>query len=485
MKSNIIYLRQVCWFIVLTLSTIPVFGQGLVSTALKTQSLKNTETSLIECGSDEFIETADKEFSSFQLQTDALLQQIATQVKHHKKAKLFDDLFVIPVVFHIVHRDDEENIPDSVIRNQLRVLNECFRRENADTANLRSDFHDIVSGLNIVFQLATLDPNGQPTSGITRTKTDVRTFGGTLPYRPGQNAEIAQWVNDSMFTNLFRITQTDKGGHDPWDVDEYINIYVGDLRIFEPRFDNFEEILYFGLSTPPLDHENWPDTLLKQLEPFNQGVLMHYNAIGPNNPAKLKAPYTPYNGIVTTGKMLVHEVGHYLGLRHIWGDGGCEMDDYVDDTPRANASSAYDCNSAANTCIDTINGKNLPNMIENYMDYSSADCQNSFTIGQIAVMQEVLNKLRPQLVSIENIARVNSTIFNVYPNPMTNSVNLISSNFIPLDNLNILTSTGQSVAYSLEKTTDGYSVSFEGKSGLYFLKIQFGSNVEFVKIIKQ
>ena len=96
---------------------------------------------------------------------------------------------------------------------------------------------------------------------------------------------------------------------------------------------------------------------------------------GGNNPNSFTAPYTAFNGLTTTGKILVHEAGHYLGLRHIWGDGDCNHDDFISDTPKSINHAGFICNYNANTCVDNINGVDLNDMVENYMDYSSANCQ--------------------------------------------------------------------------------------------------------------
>ncbi len=86
---------------------------------------------------------------------------------------------------------------------------------------------------------------------------------------------------------------------------------------------------------------------------------MHYKVIGENNPESL----------ATGSKTLVHEVGHYLGLRHIWGDGGCAVDDFMDDTPRARAAS-NGCNKGVTTCAEST-GEQYHDMLDNYMDYST------------------------------------------------------------------------------------------------------------------
>ncbi len=186
-----------------------------------------------------------------------------------------------------------------------------------------------------------------------------------------------------------RLSRSSMGGSDPWDQSRYLNIWIGDLRVLEPKLNNFEELIFLGLATPPsgLDHWSEADGMDKLLNDLNDGVFIHYNTIGPNNPAKFQAPYQVYNGVVTEGKILVHETGHYLGLRHIWGDGDCAADDFIDDTPRSSSSSQFTCNKSLNSCTDTIENKDLPNMVENYMDYSNGSCQNMFTKGQAAMMR--------------------------------------------------------------------------------------------------
>jgi hypothetical protein len=374
----------------------------------------------------------------------------------------------IQVVFHVVYNDAEENLPDSVFTDQIRVLNESFRRLNADTVNLRADFKDLVGDSHIEFVLAENDPDGKPTSGITRTKTSVKTFGGTLPYGSGQQDSILAWVNDSLFINMFRISETANGGHDPWDETRYLNVWVGDLRIFEPKFNNFEELVYFALATPPDFHENWPDSLSQIMSTFNEGVLLHYHVAGSNNPAKFTGAYSVYNGLVTGGKMLVHETGHYLGLRHIWADGDCSHDDYIDDTPRASSASQYNCATGLNTCTDTIKGKDLPNMIENYMDYSSSDCQNSFTKGQIELMRAVLENYRKPLVSVKSINTQDG--YSIYPNPNQGTFYVNSTvkghefSYVLYDFAGKVVKQGQAI-----DSTE--TISIEGKAGTYFLEI--------------
>jgi hypothetical protein len=348
---------------------------------------------------------------------EQLILDVKNLVSHKSSNK--STLYRIPVVFHIVHNETSENLPDSVIYNQLDILNQSFRRTNSDTINTRLDFLPHVGDTEIEFYFADIDPNGIATNGITRTYTDIEHFGGILPYGSGQNAQISQWVEDSLFYNFFRITDSSLGGSDVWDSNHYLNIWIGDLRILEPQFSNFEEIVYFALATPPVNHNNWPDSIIDLTEIYNQGVLMHYVNVGNNNPNLLPSPYNSFNGITTTGKLMAHEVGHYLGLRHIWGDGDCSYDDFIPDTPNSSGDGQWTCNFSSNTCVDTIDGQDLPDMIENYMDYSSGDCQNSFTLGQGNLMRNsIVNyfpNLADQIVSVSKTPQEEKVF--VYPNP--------------------------------------------------------------------
>lgn len=461
-------------------------AQGLIL-----QSNKNNQATTdfsIGCGSYDFMKYLDRKQAGYLDLSNKSMLDIEKNISIQNNTKLADSIFVIPVVFHIVYNNNSENIPDSVIHNQIEVLNDCYRRTNPDTTNTRSIFQNIVGDTKIEFVLAETDPDGNPTIGITRTNSEVEYFGGILPYASGQNQEITDWVNDSLFYNLFRITQDTTGGISPWDTEKYLNIWIGDLRILEPNFDNFEEVVYFGLSTPPIDHHIWPDSVLDIVNIYEQGVILHYINVGANNPNSFPSTYNVYNGLVTTGKMLVHEVGHFLGLRHIWGDGDCSFDDFIYDTPVSNAASQYNCNKTRNTCLDDIYGLDLPDMVENYMDYSSGNCQNSFTVGQKATMQYVLNYYRPNLPDLVVIGNVvdNKLYQNiqVYPNPTTGTVTIKSKLDIDNIQINIRDIEGKLVKniYSINNNTISFEI--EGSKGIYFIETLSNNRRATFRIIK-
>lgn len=306
-------------------------------------------------------------------------------------------IYTIPVVVHIVYNSPAQNIPDSVIIDQIRVLNEDYNRQNADTVNMRSDFDIVKGNPQIEFMLAQIDPLGNPTSGITRTQTATTTF-GTLALLGGD------------FSDLEMVKSTADGGMDPWDQDHYLNIWVCNMAF---NVLGTEIVALLGYATPPAGLPNWPPGSTNGM---SDGVVIQYQAFGTNNPNPLDVGAGP---IDVRGRTSVHEVGHYLGLRHIWGDGDCTAQDGIDDTPNADAQSDNDCDSTKNTCTDNIQGVDLPDMIENYMDYSAETCQNTFTQGQVALIHGVLENERYDLVhgNLAAISSIQNQNWSVYPNP--------------------------------------------------------------------
>jgi len=118
----------------------------------------------------------------------------------------------IPVVVHVVFNTSTQNISDTRINEQIQVLNEDFRRLNTDRVNTPTAFAGVAGDANIEFYLATIDPNGSSTTGITRTSTTVTGFSGD-PNNSGYNA----------------VKKTSTGGRNPWNTQKYLNIWVCNL----------------------------------------------------------------------------------------------------------------------------------------------------------------------------------------------------------------------------------------------------------------
>lgn len=365
--------------------------------------------------------------------------------------------YTIPVVVHIVYNNAAQNLHDSVIFNQIQILNEDFNRENADTVNMRSVFEPIVGSAKIRFQLATIDPNGNPTNGITRTQTSKTTFTSVMGLVSGDMSE-----NET-------VKSTADGGINPWNQSRYLNIWVCNMAI---SFQGSEMTALLGYATPPANLPNWPAGTVSDL---SDGVVIQFNAFGSNNPTPLIADG---QNMTVKGRTVTHEVGHYLGLRHVWGDGDCSQDDGIADTPNASGESQFDCNTTKNTCVDNIIGQDLPDMVENYMDYSAEDCQNSITKNQIELIRGVIETNRWDLVNnnpavgIKDISKINASVF---PNPSNSTVNIVSDQQISGD-IYITDLNGKTVLITkgagLETTIDiahlkngVYQISFENTEG--------------------
>lgn len=274
-----------------------------------------------------------------QLQENPLLQEkmdeIERQTEQFIQNGLQDRVVVtIPVVVNVVYNTTSENISDNQILTQIQVLNDDFRRLNADKVNTPSVWTGIAADCEINFCLATQDPSGAATTGIRR-----------------------QFTNSTSFSTNDAVKFTAQGGLDAWSRDKYLNIWVCDLS--------------GGL----LGYAQFPGGA-----PATDGVVIDYQYFGTTGTAT--APFDK-------GRTGTHEVGHWLNLYHIWGDDGtsCNGSDLVGDTPNQ-ADEHYACPSFPQvSCSNGPNG----DMFMNYMDYTDDACMNLFTAGQKSRMQALFN----------------------------------------------------------------------------------------------
>jgi hypothetical protein len=311
----------------------------------------------------------------------------------------------VRVVVHVVWKNPEENLPDSVILSQIAVLNEDYNRQNPDTANLRPVFQPVAGNPQIQFELA----------DILRVQTN-------------QNFQL-NLLGNEILSNL---KSTADGGSDAWDTESYLNIWICNIQPISLGGITLGQVL--GFAFPPNNLGNWPANSGAP-SPDQDGVVLDFRTVGRNNPNPLPSPGGTGN-LVVRGRTASHEVGHYLGLRHIWGDGGlfglpnnCNESDGINDTPFANAQSPFDCNKTRNSCnkIEPFYGMDMPDLVENYMDYSSESCMNMFSQGQADHMRNVLNGPRSGLIQFSSSTQspVAATRLRLLPNPVSDQARLL------------------------------------------------------------
>lgn len=315
-------------------------------------------------------EQANPLLSTQRLQLEHQLQQFLQNV--NRNTYLGDSVVTIPVVFHVLYHTDTENIPDSLIYSQMNVLNEDFARMNADTVILPDYFKPLSGNPKLQFCLATRDPQGNPTNGITRTYTDklfFRTSGTTSNY--------------ALLTQM-HFDQT--GGKNIWNRDHYLNIWVCNL-------ESQSGVLAWAY--------------LPGADPEVDGIVCRYNYVG--RPTIAGSPYQ-------YGRTLTHEIGHWFNLWHTFDntDNGECSDDFVADTPSQEEAN-FGCPTFPHSTCD-----NVSDMYMNYMDYADDECgKNIFTIGQSERMRATIALMRPRLLQslgCQGVAANDVTVTDVYPN---------------------------------------------------------------------
>ncbi len=337
----------------------------------------------------------------------------------------------IPVIVHILYNTSSQNISDAQIKSQIDALNRDFRRRNEDSINTPERFKSVAADVQIEFALATADPMGRATNGIVRKQTGV-----------------TAWQMDD------KIKFSSQGGDDGWNSQNYLNIWVGNTRSL------LGYASYIGGAAE------------------KDGIVINTTAFGTVN---VSGPYDK-------GRTLVHEAGHWMGLKHIWGDTFCG-DDGIDDTPKQGGYTTGCPTGFRSSCSNGTSG----DMYMNYMDFTNDACLNLFTKGQREKMRSFFEEgnAHASLMSskglnepwIEELKKpgeqppvppvaIGAAQLKLYPNPAQNEMVIDFNNDASWigKKISIISLNGKTV-HAMTITSKSQHVSLTGlTSGVYFVQ---------------
>lgn len=345
----------------------------------------------------------------------------------------------IPVVVHVLYNTPEQKVTEEQVRSQLDVLNRDYRKMNPGASELPDYFKSLAADCFIEFTLATIDPQGNPTRGIVWKKT-----------------------SNSYFGSDDGIKFSRSGGDDAWDSHQYLNIWVGKLS---PGM--------IGYSSAPGSAKE------------KDGIILRYTAFGTIGTAT-----APYN----RGRTAVHEIGHWLGLKHIWGDRYCGDDEIADTPPQKGPTQGCPSGITA-SCDNAVSGS----MYMNYMDVTYDACTNMFTSGQRDRMRALFEEggprhsflysrggsgpLLPAPVELPLDSLLINSV-NVYPNPAGSTININtgSESKFSGERISIHNHLGQLVMQSVI-SSNTMQLNIGGlQNGLYYVKV--GTKSKTYKLVK-
>lgn len=383
-------------------------------------------------------------FDAAEMQIKNTLQQTSPLTQRDTFA---NEIINIPVVVHVLYNTPAQNISDAQIQSQLTALNKDFNNQNTDRALRPSVFDHFAAEVRIRFCLARVTPDGMATKGIIRKQTAVAVFSA-----------------DDAVKNKMR------GGDDPWDCKRYLNIWVCNLG---------ERMLgYASLPGGPANVD---------------GVVIGFDVFG--TVGNLRSQFNK-------GRTLTHEVGHWLGAKHIWGDTDCGNDE-VDDTPRQQSYN-FGCRSFPHVteCSENAYG----DMFMNFMDFSDDACMNMFTVGQKKRMRALFangnmrNSFLTSLACDSNLVQagpvagdtltatpeVKKNTFKIFPNPVNTfliveykpAAQLITQPFTLYNMMGVKVLTGNLVK---EKTLLNMA---HITPGLYIIRIGEGKESVAIKMVR-
>ncbi len=279
------------------------------------------------CASNDVLQAqlaADPSLKIRMAQIEAFTQRA---IKSNKINQLVNGVITIPVVVNVLYRTAAENISSGQVQSQIDVLNADYNDTNTDISKVPAMFTSSVGKVGVKFVL----------SNIIRKSTNKKSWG----------------TNDAM-------KKSSQGGINPTDPAHDLNLWACNLGQ--------------GL----LGYAQFPGG-----NPATDGVVILYSAFG----SRKLYPSGTYTTSYDLGRTASHEVGHWMNLRHIWGDdnGACSGSDLVDDTPNQGAEN-YGCPS-----FPHVSCSNSGDMSMNYMDYTDDACMYMFSKGQASRMLAIFS----------------------------------------------------------------------------------------------
>lgn len=416
-----------------------------------------------KCGHDNLIEkiTSDPKLNAAFEEYKAL-----AQLRDQAEAKSTGSTatYNIPVVVHVVLTQGQINSIGGTagiqkrIDSQLVVLNRDFQKMNGDSTKIPAIFKPLYGNANISFGLAHRKPNGTSTPGYEIIVTAQPSFDGTGGSVGSQFA-------------CSNVKYASSGGANAWNPAKYLNIWV------------------CAFSSSSLLGVAYPQYLVDApffLTPDEKGVVVNYQAFG-----KRSSISDLYIGGIDKGRTTTHEVGHYLGLQHIWGqDATCDptKDDGVNDTPLQDDQN-FGCPTQATVyanCASSAGGE----MWMNYMDYVDDGCMVMFSKGQATRMQTTYPTTLTSDPTIfwwpSEVSNVEvNNQFDIYPNPTNGKINInFASVPASLEKITVTNMVGQKVYEQNAANTVIYNIDITGMSkGVYFVQCHFTEGVVTRKIV--